>query len=330
MKQEYTDRMKEYQQDTQQQLLKSKNVLDAWQYLYSSILHLNYAVITAKLYEDVGKENIRESNQSPFYNGVKILNWNYNAHTFLNKLAAEWVSHISNVLDCLLQYINASLNLGITVNSVGAKSIASKITESALLNKCNDLWKDDKVMHILSINNYSKHTLTFYGNSSFTDVINEQRDIKIPSFRYRSHEYSEISVNELMDGYEEFIGKYLDVLDAINDIVSNSAPVSNRYYVDGVRIDGKLLGTDNALVLLMDFQEDGIHVKNYRFEDVSFAMNGTVEIMLNRSKNTGQHLGYIQTIQVYKEGIHVANLDMVSPPENSTLTYCKYNITTVG
>ena len=35
-----------------------KCVLDAYQFLYSSQLYLNYALITAKLYSDIGKKTI--------------------------------------------------------------------------------------------------------------------------------------------------------------------------------------------------------------------------------------------------------------------------------
>ena len=79
--------------------MREKCVLDARQFLYSSQLYLNYAIITAKLYEDIGKKNISEGEKNPFYNSVEVLGWNYNAHTILNKLTLEWVSHISNSLD---------------------------------------------------------------------------------------------------------------------------------------------------------------------------------------------------------------------------------------
>ena len=99
MKQEYTDKMKYYQGKEYENFLREKCVLDARQFLYSSQLYLNYAIITAKLYEDIGKKNISEGEKNPFYNSVEVLGWNYNAHTILNKLTLEWVSHISNSLD---------------------------------------------------------------------------------------------------------------------------------------------------------------------------------------------------------------------------------------
>ena len=57
MKQEYTDKMKYYQGKEYENFLREKCVLDARQFLYSSQLYLNYAIITAKLYEDIGKKN---------------------------------------------------------------------------------------------------------------------------------------------------------------------------------------------------------------------------------------------------------------------------------
>ena len=60
MKQEYTDKMKYYQGKEYENFLREKCVLDARQFLYSSQLYLNYAIITAKLYEDIGKKNISE------------------------------------------------------------------------------------------------------------------------------------------------------------------------------------------------------------------------------------------------------------------------------
>lgn len=56
MKQEYTDKMKYYQGKEYENFLREKCVLDARQFLYSSQLYLNYAIITAKLYEDIGKK----------------------------------------------------------------------------------------------------------------------------------------------------------------------------------------------------------------------------------------------------------------------------------
>lgn len=62
------------------------------------------------------------------------MGWNYNAHTILNKLTLEWVSHISNSLDCLLQYINASLNLGLKQKAVTEGSMHRKLEKMPQIN----------------------------------------------------------------------------------------------------------------------------------------------------------------------------------------------------
>lgn len=65
MKQEYTDKMRAYQESEYETFLKEKYGLDVRQFLNSSLLYLNSALITAKLYEDIGKKNIAESNKNP-------------------------------------------------------------------------------------------------------------------------------------------------------------------------------------------------------------------------------------------------------------------------
>lgn len=152
MKQEYTDKMKYYQGKEYEKFLREKCVLDARQFLYSSQLYLNYAIITAKLYEDIGKKNISEGEKNPFYNRVEVLGWNYNAHTILNKLTLEWVSHISNSLDCLLQYINAALNLGLKHKDVKIEKIYKALERFPQIKSCvKGLWEDEIVYYIRSI-----------------------------------------------------------------------------------------------------------------------------------------------------------------------------------
>ena len=152
MKQEYTDKMKYYQGKEYENFLREKCVLDARQFLYSSQLYLNYAIITAKLYEDIGKKNISEGEKNPFYNSVEVLGWNYNAHTILNKLTLEWVSHISNSLDCLLQYINASLNLGLKQKAVTEGSMHRKLEKMPQINSyVEKLWENEIVCYIRSV-----------------------------------------------------------------------------------------------------------------------------------------------------------------------------------
>lgn len=205
MKQEYTDKMKYYQGKEYENFLREKCVLDARQFLYSSQLYLNYAIITAKLYEDIGKKNISEGEKNPFYNSVEVLEWNYNAHTILNKLTLEWVSHISNSLDCLLQYINASLNLRLKQKAVTEGSMHRKLEKMPQINSyVEKLWENEIVCYIRSVYNYGKHTLDLYGGSSFVDVISGQRDIRIPDFKYRGNIYKSKSTSELIGYYENY------------------------------------------------------------------------------------------------------------------------------
>lgn len=151
MKQEYTDKMKFYQQPEYESFLNEKYVLDARQFLHSSMLYLNYALKTAKLYEDVGKKNVTESNKNPMYNIVELLGWHYNAEILLNKLTLEWISHISNSLDCLLQYINSALCLGLPHGDVGIKRLEEKLCNYlSIKNAVNALWNDDMVKYIRS------------------------------------------------------------------------------------------------------------------------------------------------------------------------------------
>lgn len=329
MKQEYTDKMKFYQGEEFEKFLRKKCVLDARQFLHSSLLYLNYALITAKLYEDVGKKNISESGGNPFYNRVEILGWFYDAHTILNKLTLEWISHISNSLDCLLQYINSALNFGLKQKSVTVSSIQKKLAKYPQINCCvKSLWKNDTVNYIRSVYNYGKHTLDLYGGSSFLDVISGQRDINIPDFKYRNNIYRSKSTNELIDYYENFVGLYIEVMESINSVLQYSEPICNRYHVGQTIIDGKTMGVSEDkqdIVLHAEFDSDGIHIKKYWVEDINFETDSNVEIMLPHSRTIGQHFDGITLIEVIINKEKVGELHMDSDClENSVLHYHKY------
>ena len=90
MKQEYTDKMNYYNGKEYEKFLREKCVLDAYQFLYSSQLYLNYALITAKLYSDIGKKTINESEKNPFYYKVEVLGGNYDVHKILNKVGIAY------------------------------------------------------------------------------------------------------------------------------------------------------------------------------------------------------------------------------------------------
>ena len=328
MKQEYTDKMNYYQSKDYESLLKEKNVLDAKQFLYTSMLYLNYTVIAAKLYEDIGKKTISENPENSFYNSVNVLEWHYNAHTILNKCALEWFSHISNALDCLLQYINSALNLGIPTKTVGYKMVVDKVKNMGdIICSINNLWSNDTVVHIQSIYNYSKHTLNLYGGSSFIDTLNGQRDILIPCFRYREKEYPEKAVSSFIDFYESFIGLYLDVLNHIDTEISGRTSVSNRYYIDAMKIDEHLMGElslPQSITLNAKFKEDGVHIEKFWIENPSFPLTGEIQIMPSHSKNIGQHMGKIDIIEIKSNNQFIGRLELQSKVDNSILAYHKY------
>ncbi len=329
MKQEYTDKMNFYQQPEYEAFLKEKCVLDAKQFLHASMLYLNYALITAQLYKDIGKKNIAESHKNPMYNKVEVLGWHYNAHTFLNKLTLEWVSHISNSLDCLLQYVNSTLHLGLQHKNVKKDIVVAQLHNYVLVkNAIGSLWDDDIVKYIRSIYNFSKHTLDLYGGSSFMDVIEGQRDIHIPEFKYRNIIYDSKSTNELIAYYENFIDKYIAVLNSIDAVLRNMQPVSNRFHICQIIIDGtsfSYTGNEFDIVLHVEMYADGLHIKRYWIENPQFSLNSEIEIMPVHAKATGQHLGGIKTIEIINDGNKIGELYAdVSKIDTSVLAYYKY------
>lgn len=329
MKQEYTDKMKSYQKPEYESFLKEKCVLDAWQFLHSSMLYLNYALITAKLYEDIGKKNITESNKNPMYNSVEVLGYPYDAHILLNKLTLEWTSHISNSLDCLLQYINSALCLRLQHKNVDIHKITAQLYNYASIeNAVNSLWNDDIVNYIRSVYNFSKHTLNLYGGSSFMDTINGQKDIHIPKFKFKNIIYESKTTNELIAYYETFIGKYISIIDNIDIVLHNTQPISNRFHICQVIIDNTPSGTNENnfdIVLNAEFDADGQHIKRCWIENSQFNLNNDIEIMPPHSKNIGQHLGGIKTIEVIDAGNKIGELHTdLSKVDRSVLAYYKY------
>lgn len=328
MKQEYIDKLEKYQNKGYELFLKEKCVLDARQFLHASLLYLNYAIITEKLYNDIGKKNIEEGGKdNPFYNVVEILGWHYNAHAILNKFTIEWISHISNALDCVLQYINAALNLRVEHKNVKIKGILERVESyQAVYDTINDLWNDENVKYIRSVYNYSKHTMGLYGGSSFLDSVTGQRDIRIPDFKYRGTIYKTKTTGELMDNYESFLGKYIALLDCITDKLRTTSPVSQRYHIGQSVIDGHALGNkkfDSDITLYAEFASDGKHIKRYWIEDTG--IYGDAEIILPYSKTIGQHFGRISAIEVFENGERIGLLHLdIKKEDNSTLQYIKY------
>ncbi len=321
--------MKFYQQPEYEAFLKEKCVLDAQQFLHSSMLYLNYALKTAKLYEDIGKKNVAESNKNPMYNIVELLGWHYNAEILLNKLTLEWVSHISNSLDCLLQYINSALCLRLSHKEVGIKRLEEKLCNyPSIKNAVNALWNDDMVKYIRSAYNFSKHTLNLYGKSLFTDVLIGQRDIHIPDFKFKNNIYESKSTNELIAYYETFVGKYIDIMNSIDMILHSMHPIPNRFHFRQMIIDNTPLKDDEndlGLILHAELDVDGQHIKRYWIEDLQFNTCDNVEIMPPHSKTIGQHFGGIKIIEIINEGNKIGELRTdLSKIDSSVLAYHKY------
>lgn len=329
MKQEYTDKMKFYQQPEYESFLKEKCVLDARQFLHSSMLYLNYALKTAKLYEDIGKKNVAESNKNPMYNIVELLGWHYNAEILLNKLTLEWISHISNSLDCLLQYINSTLCLRLPHGDVGIKRLGEKLCNyPSIKNAVDALWNDDMIKYIRSAYNFSKHTLNLYGSSLFTDVLTGQRDIHIPDFKFKNTIYKSKSTNELISYYETFVGKYIDIMDNIDMILHSMQPIPNRFHIRQMIIDNTPLEDDAnnlGLILHAEFDVDGQRLKRYWIENLQFNTCDNIEIMPPHSKTVGQHFGGIKIIEVINEGTKIGELHTdLSKIDSSVLAYHRY------
>lgn len=329
MKKEYTEKMNAYQTPEYEAFLKEKCVLDAKQFLQSSMIYLNYALMTARLYDDVGKKNIAQSNKDPFYNIVEVLGWHYDAHTLLNKLTLEWVSHISNSLDCLLQYINAALHLELPIKSVSEKRLLDKLSAfQPVKDAMESLWNDETINYIRSVYNFSKHTLDLYGGSTLLDVLNGKRDIHIPDFKYRNTIYKEKSTSELINYYETIIGKYIDLMDAVDLALQNATPIPNRYHVEKMIIDGNALGEikgNTDIVLYSSFNTSETHKSSFWIEDLKLTENQVVEIMPPHTSRSGQYLEYIDTIEVMNNGIKVGELTTVSTEiDTSVLSYNKY------
>lgn len=263
------------------------------------------------------------------YNSIELIGYHYDAHILLNKLTLEWTSHISNFLDCLLQYINSALCLRLQHKEVTLYKIIDELCNYPLIkNAVNSLWYDDIVNYIRSVYNFSKHTLDLYGPSSLMDVINGQRDIHIPQFKFRKNIYESKTTNELIAYYETFIGKYISVIDSIDTILHNIPPISNRFHICQMIIDNATLGANATaldIVLNAEFDADGEHIKRFWIENLQASINNDIEIMPPYSKSIGQQLGGIETIEVINDGNKIGELRTdLSKIDSSVLAYHKY------
>lgn len=88
--------------------------------------------------------------------------------------------------------------------------------------------------------------------------------------------------------------------------------------------------TDSDIILFAEFDNDGVHIKRYWVENMNFALNKVIEIMLPHSKTLGQHFGGIATIEVIIHGNKIGELPTdIAQIENSVLCYHKYTYVTM-
>ena len=330
MYEKYTEKINFYNSNEYENFLKEKSVLDAKQFLNSAVIYLNYAINTETLYKDIGKKTVSEANQNPFYNCVNILESKYNAHTILNKCALEWFFHVSNAMDCLLQYTNSALNLQIPIKKVKKEIVSDKLNSYPEISQALEtLWSDSVIEHIRNIYNYSKHTLDLYGNSDFFDVFNGKRDIIIPKFIYRKKFNNKKPVSEFFEYFKEFLNLYSDVLNHIDKYLQSAKPIPNRWYIDNMRINGHLFENPNtnfnSITLNANFADDGEHAGNYYIKNPLFNLNDTIYIMPIHSKNIGQHLGKLNRIEIKQSGKTIGYIEIDDKEiTTSALTYQKY------
>lgn len=323
---DYTDRINRYQKQEYEEFLKQKKVLDAWQFLHSSLLYFNYALITQRLFENASAKCAEES-RNPLYNNIKILGWNYPASVLLNKFALEWIMHISNSLDCILQYTNAALNLSLENKSVSQKSVIDKTIDKHQVQRAiKELFGDEAVKYIKSLNNYSKHTEDLFGGFYFPDLMQSKRNIRFPDFRFNGNLFEARTIVGLFDRYEEIIKKYLDLLDSIDAALKGSLPIPNRFYIGGYIIDGQATAEAQTSDLVMNVQLDNNHNKAIRYwmENCTFPTDLPVEIMPYHTKNTGTHFEHIDQIEIINQGSYSGKLIAYQKLDRSVLAFHKY------
>ena len=325
---DYTDRINKYQKQEYEAFLKQKKVLDAWQFLHSSLLYFNYALITQRLFEDASAKCTEES-RNPLYNNIQVLGWNYPANVLLNKFALEWITHISNSIDCILQYTNAALNLGLEHKSVSQRNILDKTVDHHQVQRAiKELFGDETVKYIKSLNNYSKHTEDLFGGFYFPDLMQSKRNIRFPDFRFNGNIFEARTIVGLFDHYEEIIKKYIGLLDFIDTALKESLPIPNRFYIGGYIIDGQVTAeAKETSDLVVNVQLDNAHHKAIRYwmENCAFSSDSPVEIMPYHTKNIGTHFERIDEIEVFNQGAFSGTLVVCQKSDRSVLAFHKYN-----
>jgi len=338
MKPEYTAKMLSYQDEAHQKLLKDKCVLDAWQFLHSSLVYLRYALITEQLYKDAGKKAVADSNGNPTSNRVEIMGFGYETNYILNKFSMEWIVHISNAMDCLLQYVNASLNLGLKVKNVYFDAVIKQLNSKnfqQIVSALNNMYREKHNEYIRAAYNYSKHTGNIFGCSNLLEHQNGRYKITFPEFRYRGEDYDSTEIDSLIGNYENFIGEYIDVLDVVDAQLKVSSPVNNRLHITELIVDGHSMGKKidiTDITLSIQSAVDGVHIARCWIDNPSFSLTQEVQIFPVHHKIYGQHMGFIKKIEIVQNGSKLGYLELKSDTntnkamlDTSVLSYHKYN-----
>jgi len=319
------ERIEYYQSEEYKELLREKNVLDAFQFLHTSFLYLNYALITRQLYNDTRANYKCEGIKDPFSPDVEIMNFHYSVDALLNKLSFEWISHISNAMDCLLQYINSALCLRLSHQAVKSEKMGKEVKQfENVFSRMDNLWNDKTVKYVRSFNNYSKHTIDLFGGSSLIDALQGDRDIIIPDFIYRGKLFESKRTSQLMGYYDTIFALFIDVLEAVYNALCDRDPISNRLHIAKVIIGKNSLGKKeytNDIEIKVNYKEDGITVRRFWTEEV---IKEDVEIMMMHSKIIGQNLSKISCIEVTQNGKLIGKLHAKDKLQDSTLQYIKY------
>lgn len=323
-----------YQSEEFGRLLMEKNVFDARQFLTSSFLYFHYALDTYKLYEYVSKFSF--GSDGLFIKNFDFCGGTFNVNELLNKFVLEWVSHICNSTDCLAQFINAALCLGLENGNVYCGTVFKRIRDHdryhAIFQELEPLSRDDTLKHIRAICNCNKHSLNLYGGSDFYGAcFNKSRDIIIPAFRHKGNEYGKIGFSALAASFDTFTDRFINVVEATRQYVSAEPAREHRWYCSQLLIDGMQVGEsfgDNSVLLNISTKkvDDVPLVSGLWIDDPPFILTEPIEIMFfDKEKKYGQYLHHVDQIDLFYSGQKKGSLKRVRiKHESSVLAYQKY------
>lgn len=334
MEKECENRIEFYKSKDFKNFLAEKNVLDSWQYLRHSMLCLDYALSTQRMYSGASNQARDEGTKRTFHKLIDIMGSPYEIQKTLNKFMLEWFCHISNSMDCLLQYINAALVLEVETRYVCEKNVSEKLVEySAIKSSFKRFWHNPMAKHIRAIYNYSKHTMELYGKLDYDSLIaNGQHDIVIPTFIYKKEKFEARSTDEFFAYYEEFLQLYVSLLDCIYEHIRNVSPVQNRWVFNATlnvneNENYDAINVPNGITLFVRTKPDSAIIQNYYIKDPPFINKKVVEVMPITHDSQNQYPIKIKSIDILCSGTKIGYMEL-SPEscDNSALSYHKYNI----